>query len=97
MNGISNVINNGSVGRICHEASGAWTIIDQLFAKAYLQGQTLQYDEVLTLLPNASLTSAAALDGRTTEDCLFLDVYVPQRIFEHGVIGKQFPVMVHVS
>lgn len=36
------------------------------------------------------------MDPRTTEDCLFLDVVVPQAIFDQAGSGEGAPVMVWI-
>ena len=72
---------NGSVGRICPQANPAWELIAVTFDTDYLTGKP--YD------PSASSTSPAQMtlppqDPRTTEDCLFLDVVVPEQIFSNS-------------
>ena len=76
-------IDQGLVGRICPQANPAWSLIAAQFAPAYLTGQPF----------NASATEAAtaaaaasppSVDPRTTEDCLFLDVVVPEQIFNQA-------------
>ena len=78
--GRNTTVNNGSVGRICPQASPKWELIAATFAVEYLTGKPFN----ATL---ANETAAAQSSGypkqdpRTTEDCLFLDVVVPQKIF----------------
>ena len=90
-------MNNGSVGKVCAQASGAWNAIAQEFAKQYFTtgNQKFNYTAAQASLPNATVLSGKALDGRTTEDCLFLDVFVPEGAFDECEIAK-LPVYVYV-
>lgn len=56
-----------------------WETVEQTFLLSYL------YNKTFTLSTNISSYSyqPAAQDPRTTEDCLFLDVVVPKKIFDH--------------
>ncbi|MCJ1257350.1 hypothetical protein MMC24_005175 [Lignoscripta atroalba] len=78
--GKSRTINNGSVGVICPQASTNWFAINLEFAAAYLQGLPFDLAAAEAALQNSSATPPP-LDPRTTEDCLFLDVVVPQKVF----------------
>ena len=75
--GRNTTVNNGSVGRICPQANPSWESTAASFVIDYLTGQ--KYD------PSKSSSSASSAppiqDPRSTEDCLFLDVVVPQKIF----------------
>ncbi|KAK4981106.1 hypothetical protein LTR66_010207 [Elasticomyces elasticus] len=89
-------IQTGSPDRICPQAGPAWLAIAAQYIPLYLQGQT-QF--------NASSFSSAASNGssalpeqdpRTTEDCLFLDVVVPEQIFNSADKGYGAPVLVWI-
>ncbi|KAF2427723.1 alpha/beta-hydrolase [Tothia fuscella] len=82
-------VNNGSVGRICPQASPAWTYIAGQFIPQYLQGQPIN----ITAAPTGG-GEAPVLDPRTTEDCLFLDIIAPKKVFEQAGGGKGAPVLV---
>jgi carboxylesterase type B len=86
-------VTNGSQGRVCPQSSGNWTIISQEFYPNYLTGQSFDYDGAMAALPTSPL--AVSSDSRTTEDCLFLDVLAPQKVWTEGVTG--LPVLVYVS
>ncbi|KAI9734692.1 MAG: hypothetical protein M1834_002294 [Cirrosporium novae-zelandiae] len=88
----SSIINNGSVGRICPQSTGAWATISSAFSKAYLAGAFFNYTEAAAALP--ATPDNSFYDPRTTEDCLFLDVYVPQKIFNSSVQSQGAPVLV---
>ncbi|TGO31594.1 hypothetical protein BHYA_0496g00010 [Botrytis hyacinthi] len=74
-------INDGSVGRICPQASA-----DNTKTTALLFNY-LNTHNVTTSLGLASRT-VAARDPRESEDCLFLDVLVPQAVFERNNSGS---------
>ena len=78
--GKSNVVNDGSIGKICPQANPAWNPIADEFIPAYLSGQPFKLTAVEAAIAQAS-DSLPVQDARTTEDCLFLDVVVPEKIF----------------
>lgn len=88
-------VQTGAQGRICPQANPAWGAISAPFVTAYLAGQT-SFNE--SSFNTTGSGQAPAVDPRTTEDCLFLDVVVPQAIFEgsskHGKKGA--PVLVWI-
>lgn len=80
-------IQDGSVGKVCPQANPNWLGLSMLFAEAYATNQ-LPFDvtkakETLSQLP------PPPQDGRITEDCLVLDVLVPQKVFDARTIHKQ--------
>ena len=78
--GRNTTVNNGSVGRICPQATPQWEFIAATFDVEYLTGQ--MFNATLATASVASQSSGfPRQDPRTTEDCLFLDVVVPQKIF----------------
>ena len=89
-------MNDGSVGRVCPQANPAWELIALEFVEDYVTGQTF----------NASAGAGSSSgkfppqDPRTTEDCLFLDVLVPQPIFKKASKekhhGQGAPVLVWI-
>ncbi len=98
VDGNSDVVNNGSVGRVCAQALGAWNVLAKDFAKQYftMGNQTFDYTTALASLPNATILSGKAVDGRTTEDCLFLDVFTPKVAIDDCESPK-LPVYVYVG
>ncbi|KAK1725171.1 hypothetical protein CaCOL14_011090 [Colletotrichum acutatum] len=64
------VVQRGVEARICPQALPAWTpsLIEQAYQ--YLFG------------PNISISASQLLDSRASEDCLFLDVVTPKKIFD---------------
>ncbi|KAF2086017.1 alpha/beta-hydrolase [Saccharata proteae CBS 121410] len=93
VSGNSSEINNGSVGRTCPQASGAWTVIAREFAVSYEAGETFNYTAAEASLPGPAIPGSSQYDDRTTEDCLFLDVYAPLGVFD-GSEETGLPVLI---
>jgi carboxylesterase type B len=83
-------VDDGQVGRICYQASPAWEAISQGFLDDFLTGQSISN---YSTLPSGPSTPPPQ-DPRSTEDCLFLDVIVPQNVYNNGS-GKA-PVIVWI-
>ncbi|ESZ98491.1 carboxylesterase [Sclerotinia borealis F-4128] len=73
-------INNGQHDSICPQATPAWMLTAEIFVDDYLSGQNVSN---FTNPPHEMVARRTALsvDPRSSEDCLFLDVIVPQKIF----------------
>lgn len=87
-------MNTGCIGRICPQANAAWLLITQQFIPAYLSGQPFNLSAAQAAAANAS-GPAPAQDPRTSEDCLYLDVVVPEKIF-NSKGSKKAPVLVWI-
>jgi hypothetical protein len=85
-------VQTGLPDRICAQAGPAWEIIAGQFIPEYLTGQTVFNESSF----NTTTGPAPPLDPRTTEDCLFLDVLVPKKIFDHAGKGSGAPVLVWI-
>lgn len=94
-------IQDGSVGKVCPQANPDWLGMGTLFTTAYATNQlpfnVTQAAETLSQLP------PPPPDGRITEDCLVLDVLVPQKVFDARAIHKNddkatkgAPVLVYI-
>ena len=74
------VVNTGSIGRICPQASPNWEDAAGTFAVEYVLYGPAAFDfpepTVTTDLPDPFF------DGRISEDCLYLDVVVPKKIWD---------------
>ncbi|KAL8702647.1 MAG: hypothetical protein Q9201_004172 [Fulgogasparrea decipioides] len=81
---INRSIDQGLVGRICPQATPAWQLIAQQFVPAYLAGKPFNASAAEASIAAAAAASPLPLDPRTTEDCLFLDVVVPERVFSQA-------------
>ncbi|KAI9666250.1 MAG: hypothetical protein M1821_004185 [Bathelium mastoideum] len=87
----NSTVNNGLDGRICPQADPSWLNTELQFLGQYL----LTGNTTPPALTNSSSTSLPAQDPRTNEDCLFLDVIVPQDIFESNK-SQLAPVLVWI-
>ncbi|KAK1853675.1 carboxylesterase family protein [Colletotrichum chrysophilum] len=102
-------IQTGEQGRICPQAMPEWFTITQQFVSAYAAGNQATFNYT-----NADEIARTAREQRewpapwanpnyhTTEDCLFLDVVVPKKVFESAKNGtsatgyKGVPVLVWI-
>lgn len=94
-------VNDGSVGRVCPQASPAWLLTSRQFIPDYLAGIPFNASTVGGSSSNSSSApELPPIDPRTTEDCLFLDVVVPQAIFNHATNTTNYtsgaPVLVWI-
>jgi carboxylesterase type B len=102
-------IQTGSVDRICAQASPAWELLAAEWLPKFLTTGRVDTNFSLTIpgiSPGTQSPSAAAAqafagivpaqDPRTTEDCLFLDVVVPEGIFSSRNRGYGAPVLVWI-
>ncbi|KAF2717637.1 carboxylesterase family protein-like protein [Polychaeton citri CBS 116435] len=87
-------IQHGGEQRICPQAGPAWLLGTTQFLPEYLAGQT-EF--------NSSSFNTSDTDGQlpppapgTTEDCLFLDLLVPEQIFQDAGKGYGAPVLVWI-
>lgn len=76
-------MNDGSIGVVCPQVLPAWGLTASSFVAAYLAGKPYNASAAEAGLSSMS-SSLPKQDPRTTEDCLFLDVVVPQPIFERA-------------
>lgn len=93
------VIQDGSVARVCPQGNPSWTLSAAQWLPGYItSGKLPNITEAQIDATNASYTTAQAttLNQATTEDCLFLDVMVPDKIFEERGKGYGAPVMVWI-
>lgn len=76
---------------MCPQAGPVWNALTYEYAEAYSQGNAslLSYEAgktLATVTPDVPLNLLkASFPPGMTEDCLFLDVVVPQKIFEGNV------------
>lgn len=89
-------VNDGQQGVICPQSNPLWLVNQEKFLAAYLTGQNISN---FTNPPSASssssplsgvnLTSILTPSATTSEDCLFLDVIVPESIFDPCKKGRK--------
>ncbi|OAP56007.1 hypothetical protein AYL99_10159 [Fonsecaea erecta] len=83
--GRNSVVQNGSVDTVCPQALPAWYLISTQFVTDLIAGNESSFnysqaeEQLQVYLQNAKPTPP---DPRTTEDCLFLDVIVPKKVFD---------------
>jgi carboxylesterase type B len=85
--GSSSHVENGNVSRTCPQARGTGSIVNQLWVASIVAGNYTEFNLTeAQQLQQAYLASTppARPDPSETEDCLFLDVYVPQGVFENS-------------
>ncbi|CAG8196440.1 unnamed protein product [Penicillium salamii] len=90
-------IQNGSVARMCPQAAPLWsTKVQTTFALDYLSGQPFNMS---TDISSYTYTPTKQ-DPAVSEDCLFLDVTVPKKVFDRTKVksGRKnlAPVMVWI-
>lgn len=101
-------VQNGSVGSICPQAQASWVPMAYQYATAILANRTssfniTQAEEIIAQTPfdelpvgSPRLDELPPRDPREREDCLFLDVMVPQSVFERvgNKSAKAAPVLI---
>jgi len=89
--GRNSVVQNGSVGSICPQALPDWGYIGVAFAAAFAEGNQSTFNfsaAEAALIAAEANASTPTPDPRTTEDCLFLDVFVPKAVFDQSCSGE---------
>lgn len=91
------VVNDADIGRICPQANPAWSALSTQYLLNSLLGVT-SADTPIYIPPGANSTSNVTAPGPLeTEDCLFLDVFVPEKILERAnSSGYGAPVLVWI-
>lgn len=84
------VVQNGSVGANCPSAFPSWLGTATTYIPQYLNGST----NFSTSGINTTIPATANISPSESEDCLFLDVVVPEDIFEQAGKGYGAPVLV---
>ncbi|KAK4615323.1 Carboxylesterase patB [Fulvia fulva] len=86
------VVQNGSVGANCPSAFPSWLGTATTYIPQYLNGST----NFSTSGINTTIPATANISPSESEDCLFLDVVVPEDIFEQAGKGYGAPVLVWI-
>ncbi|OCL04861.1 alpha/beta-hydrolase [Glonium stellatum] len=84
-------VHNGNIGRVCPQATPSWYNTAGVFVTDILLSKAFN--------PSSSIptpTATPAPDPRISEDCLFLDVFVPRQVFESAGLGYGAPVLVWI-
>lgn len=76
-------VQTGSIGRVCPQASPIWSEdIAPSFIKAVLSGHPQSFNKSTNI--SSYPYHYQEPDPRVTEDCLFLDVVAPKKIFDRA-------------
>ncbi|KAF2008195.1 acetylcholinesterase precursor [Amniculicola lignicola CBS 123094] len=89
-------INTGSTGRICPQAQPYWGSEAVTFLTELILGTPSNVTEAYTPPGATSNSPVPAMDPRTSEDCLFLDVYVPDKILKNAKKKQSAPVLLWI-
>ncbi|KAF2175594.1 alpha/beta-hydrolase [Zopfia rhizophila CBS 207.26] len=89
-------VNTGDSGRICPQAGPLWSRIATQFLVNLVLGFPTNSSTPFVPPGSNDSTPLPPQDPRTSEDCLFLDVFVPERIFSARGKGCGAPVLVWI-
>lgn len=94
----SKTIDQGNIGRVCPQADPGWEAIGTQVLLAYLSGKPFNASAFEPTIANISSSPPPPQDPRVSEDCLFLDIVVPQKVFEQAAPHKKpsAPVLVWI-
>ncbi|PVH86075.1 alpha/beta-hydrolase [Cadophora sp. DSE1049] len=87
------VDNGGSYPIVCYQASSEWTITAFRVA---LGANASQLSYTVPTLESINVTSIPKPQPGESEDCLFLDVFVPEKIFDARQMSGGAPVVVWI-
>ena len=95
--GRNTTVQTGAQGRICPQANPAWGAIGNLFSAAFIEGNATAFNLTAAeaaLAASQSGGTTPTLNPQETEDCLFLDVFVPKKVFDNrNGSGKKAAVL----
>lgn len=91
-------MNDGQDGRICIQGYPSWSKERSLFVKQYVEepNNISAFNNIPPPGINVTAKPLPQQDGRATEDCLFLDVLVPQQAYHNSSLNATGGVPVHV-
>ncbi len=92
------IIDQGKIDRVCPQASPAWSPVAVEFLRTYFAGTSFNASAFDSALANSLSSEPPSQDPRVSEDCLFLNVIVPQKVFEQAAPHRQplAPVLVWI-
>ncbi|KAH7417834.1 carboxylesterase family protein-like protein [Cadophora sp. MPI-SDFR-AT-0126] len=89
-------VNTGSTSRICPQATPGWLGAALPFLDSLLLGLPFNSTQSYTPPGANSSSPVPAPDPRESEDCLFLDVFVPKGVLTNAGQGFGAPVLVWI-
>jgi cholinesterase len=89
--GRNQTIDDGSVARICPQAYPAGSFVNQIFNTYYSKTGRTDLEGFQNATQMFDYPRNTPKDPRTTEDCLFLDVMVPRKVFQKRSLGSKRP------
>ena len=82
---------------MCNQAYPSWIELFYNFTTAYTRGEDVaSYANVSLAPPVYDIATLPPADPRETEDCLVLDVFAPEKIFNNRKNGTGAPVLVWI-
>ena len=93
------IIDQGKIGRVCPQASPAWSSVASGFLQTYFAGKTFNASAFDSALANSLSSDPPPQDPRVSENCLFLNVIVQQKVFEQASPHRHplVPVLVWIN
>ncbi|KAI4711409.1 hypothetical protein J4E89_003974 [Alternaria sp. Ai002NY15] len=88
-------INTGETSRICPQASPAWSAAAAQSLARYALGLPAS-NTTYSVMPANATSPVPQPDPRESEDCLFLDVFVPEDVLSKAGQGYGAPVLVWI-
>ena len=94
----SKIIDQGKIGRVCPQGFPGWGAVGVELLTAYIAGKTFNASAFNSALANSFSSPPPPQDPRVSEDCLFLNIIVPQKVFEQAAPHRKplAPVLVWI-
>jgi cholinesterase len=89
--GRNRTIDDGSVARICPQAYPAGSFVNQIYNTYYSQTGRTDLEGFQNATQGFDYPRNTPQDPRATEDCLFLDVMVPRKVFQKRSLRSKRP------
>ncbi|KAL8897721.1 MAG: hypothetical protein Q9207_007073 [Kuettlingeria erythrocarpa] len=89
-------VQRGDMERRCYQANPGWLQIAGKFIGPYLSNGTDAFYQQYPSPASFPRPEVPPADSSETEDCLFLDVLVPEQIFNRRAARKKAPVLVWI-
>ncbi len=92
------IIDQGKIGRVCPQASPGWVAAAGELLPVYFAGKIFNASAFNSTLADSLSRPPPPQDPRVSEDCLFLNVIVPQKVFENAARHRKplAPVLVWI-